>query len=73
VIANFDNGLSPAGVVIVAVMKDCQTADALKDPPCPECGAMMWISEIEPDKPDFDRRTFECPRCLHTETTVVGF
>ena len=65
------HGLSPAGIVTVAVMI-CQTVDALKDPPCPECEVMMWISEIEPDKPDFDRRTFECPR-LHTETMVVGF
>jgi len=45
--------------------------DDLKDPPCPECGCMMWLKRIEPDKPGHDERTFECPRCLHTESLVV--
>lgn len=26
-------------------------------------GAQMWLAHIEPDKPDHDRRTFECPEC----------
>ena len=33
----------------------------------------MWLARIEPDKPDHDLRTFECPDCEHTETKVVKF
>jgi len=29
-------------------------------PPCPNCGARMWFAQIMPDKPGYDRRTFEC-------------
>jgi transcription elongation factor Elf1 len=33
----------------------------------------MWLSQIEPDKPGHDRRTFECPRCQHEVSEVVKF
>jgi hypothetical protein len=23
----------------------------------------MWLSRIEPDEPNHDKRTFECPQC----------
>jgi predicted RNA-binding Zn-ribbon protein involved in translation (DUF1610 family) len=36
-------------------------------PQCPECGWLMWLDRIEPDEPNGDRRTFECPRCQHVE------
>jgi hypothetical protein len=43
-------------------------------PPCPGRHAGMWLAHIEPtDKPDNDQRTFERPRCEHTETTMVKF
>ena len=47
------------------------TIDDLKDPPCPECGCMMWLKRIEWIKPGHDERTFECPRCLYVESLVV--
>jgi hypothetical protein len=34
-------------------------------PRCETCGALTWLASIEPEKPDHDRRTFECPRCQH--------
>ena len=40
---------------------------------CPKCGSAMWLARIEPDKPDHDLRTFQCPNCEHTETKVVKF
>jgi len=46
---------------------------SLDRPPCPECGWLMWLAHIEPDKPDCDKRTFECPRCQHVETVVVKY
>jgi transcription elongation factor Elf1 len=42
-------------------------------PNCPKCGAQTWLAHIEPDEPDHDRRTFECPRCQHERTVVVKY
>ena len=46
---------------------------ALQRPGCPRCGEVMWLAYIEPDKPDHDKRTFECPRCQHEITDVVKY
>ena len=40
---------------------------------CPRCSAFMYLAYIEPEKPGFDLRTFECPRCQHAEAVVVQF
>ena len=45
----------------------------LSSPECPNCGAPMWLSRIEPDQPNHDRRTFECPQCDHSHTEVVKY
>jgi transcription elongation factor Elf1 len=42
-----------------------------KDPQCPQCGSMMWIAQAEPEKPGYEKRTFECPRCHHVESIVA--
>jgi hypothetical protein len=42
-------------------------------PECPKCSAPMYLAIIKPEKPGFDLRTFECPRCQHVETLVVEF
>jgi ssDNA-binding Zn-finger/Zn-ribbon topoisomerase 1 len=46
--------------------------DAIKTPPCPKCGVTMSLRIIEPERPGFDSRTFECPKCYDTETLVVS-
>jgi Crp-like helix-turn-helix protein len=33
------------------------------NPSCELCRAQMWLTSIEPDRPDHDKRTFECSRC----------
>jgi hypothetical protein len=33
----------------------------------------MFLARITLDKPGFDLRTFECPRCHHVEAAVVKF
>ena len=48
-------------------------APVLDRPLCPTCEAHMWLACIEPDKPDHDRRTFECWECDYTETVVVKY
>jgi hypothetical protein len=42
----------------------------LERPWCPTCDIAMWLARIQPDKPGYDRRTFECPVC-HDEMVVV--
>jgi hypothetical protein len=37
------------------------------------CDAQMWLVSIEPNKPDHDRRTFECPRRQHEVVEVVKY
>ena len=41
--------------------------------PCPECSARMMLACIEPEKPGYDRRTFECQKCSYSEEVVVNF
>ena len=38
-----------------------------------QCGAPMWVSRIEPDKLDHDKRTFECPDCENVIVEVVKY
>jgi hypothetical protein len=43
---------------------------------CPKCtrhATQMYLARIEPEKPGFDLRTFECPRCQHVEIAIVQF
>jgi len=45
----------------------------IAQPKCATCGALMWLTSIEPEKPDHDRRTFECPRCQDELVEVVKY
>ena len=43
-------------------------------PFCKSCGAQMWLASIEPaDKPNHDKRTFECPRCQEETVEIVKY
>ena len=42
-------------------------------PDCPKCGTPMWLARIEPDEPNYDRRTYECAECDHSTTVVVKY
>jgi hypothetical protein len=46
--------------------------ESIKSPQCPKCGETMSLRIIEPERPGFDSRTFECPRCFGTETLVAS-
>jgi hypothetical protein len=39
---------------------------------CSGCGKPMRLARIEPDKPGFDLRTFECPKCSTRESFIVA-
>jgi len=42
-------------------------------PTCTACGAPMWLARIEPDRPDHDKRTFNCLACDEIATEVVKY
>jgi hypothetical protein len=42
-------------------------------PPCPRCATKMLLSRLEPDTPNHDKRTFECPACRNEHSEVVKF
>jgi hypothetical protein len=45
----------------------------LELPECVKCGAQTWVARIEPDKPDYDKRTYECPACENVMIEVVKY
>ena len=49
--------------------------DSIKRPDCPRCGTRMILARfnLARDKPDHDRRTFECPECGNEISEVVRF
>jgi hypothetical protein len=42
-------------------------------PTCPKCGARMELARIFPDRPGYDQRTYECPKCEYELTELVRF
>ena len=42
-------------------------------PRCKECGVPMWLTRLEPGKPDHDKRTFECKACVASVTEIVKY
>jgi hypothetical protein len=46
--------------------------DAIIRLPCPKCrGAMMALAVIEPDKQNWEKQTFECHNCGHSQISVA--
>ena len=36
-------------------------------------GTRMLLIRIFPDRPGYDQRTYECPRCEHEVTKIMKF
>ena len=41
--------------------------------PCTKCGAVVHLARVEPAKPDFDLRTFECTSCNNVDQYIVEY
>jgi hypothetical protein len=41
--------------------------------PCTKCGAPVHLARVEPAKPDFDLRTFECTKCNNVDQYIVEY
>jgi hypothetical protein len=47
-----------------------QHSNAIVRPSCSKCGAPMLLFGIEPEKPDHEVWSFDCPNCNHIETVI---
>jgi transposase-like protein len=47
-----------------------QFPNLLMQPTCPSCSSAMVLRQINPDKPGFERRIFNCPVCREQDTGV---
>jgi hypothetical protein len=45
----------------------------VEHPRCTQCGVPMLLTRLEPDKPDHDKRTFECKACVASVTEIVKY
>jgi hypothetical protein len=44
-----------------------------KPQPCTKCGAAMVLARIEPAKPGFDLRTFECSKRNNADQYIIEY
>ena len=45
-----------------------------RDPqPCTKCGSPVILARIEPARPGFDLRTFECSKCNNADQYIVEY
>jgi hypothetical protein len=44
-----------------------------KPKPCTKCRAPMVLARIEPAKPGFDLRTFECSKCNNADQYIIEY
>lgn len=44
---------------------------ALGCPTCPQCGKRVLLARIIPDRPGYNRRSYECPRREYDLTEIV--
>ena len=47
--------------------------DRLMEATCTKCGAKMTLARIEPDKPDYDLRSFECTKCNNVDQYIFEY
>jgi hypothetical protein len=45
----------------------------LEPPSCTKCAAPMILARIEPAKPGFDLRTFECSKCNNADQYIIEY
>jgi hypothetical protein len=45
-------------------------SEAVVRPVCSVCGTATLLVGIEPERPGYELRTFECPTCRHFETAI---
>jgi len=46
-------------------------SDVIVRPSCSQCGTTTVLVGIESERPGYDLRTFQCPKCEHFDTAVA--
>ena len=46
-------------------------SDSIPRPMCPQCGTQSLLARVDPHESGHEQRTFECFRCLRSETVIV--
>jgi hypothetical protein len=41
-------------------------------PLCSKCGSVMMLARIEPARPDYDLRSFECSSCNNVDQYIIA-
>ena len=49
------------------------TYHGLSIPACPRCRTKMRVTRITPERPGFEARMFECPRCGFEDSALVKY
>jgi hypothetical protein len=64
------------GVIVFSIMPTTKRPDPellpIHRPPCPDCQKRMITADIASGPEGFECRTFECPKCGHSETRMVA-
>ena len=45
-------------------------SDSIERPNCSKCGTKMRLFGIEAERPGYELRSFECPKCNHVQTAI---
>jgi RNase P subunit RPR2 len=63
------------GTAVTTYKPRTPSSDSIKRPDCPRCGTPMMLARVTlvRDKPDYDKRYFECANCGNEISEVVKF
>ena len=73
-VAESSHVLPPAnGVRMAQQTIASDESPSIERPWCAACEVPMWLARIQPDRPGYDKRTFECPVCHDAMVVVVKY
>ena len=58
------------GVLVTIFQPATPHSDLIKRPDCPKCRTTMRLFGIEAERPGYELRSFECPKCNHIEIAI---
>ena len=67
------NEVKPARKKPINLWSRPYIVDRLMEAPCTKCGAKMVLARVEPAKPGYDLRTFECTKCNNVDQYIVEY
>ena len=62
--------LGERGLVVTTYQPATAHSDSMERPDCLRCGTKTRLFGIEPERPGYELRSFECPSCHHIQTAI---